>query len=1061
MKTLRTFLFLGICWLSAPTMAANNFTYSGPMINGAEDPVFVVAQTSNNVDLHIGHVSTDAEVVVNLLIDTYSGSGTYPLGDARGIFSILSSEQGYITETSYPQLGNFTGSVTIAEVVVGGSVNIQGTYSFDAAMIDSTDIENPVLIDTVFVSGTFCAVFNGVIGEVGRECCNVKLTEWTDNLSTPIDGSFIPLLDLGDAQVGMEADVKTFTVSNLRSAGACAVAETSFSIGSSEGNVINPSAPFSVTPAIGLYQVCPGDTKVFDVGFMPTQAGEFEDEIPLQFCDQTALDKKIILYGKGIGVDVKIKINRKEVDSGFLTSELIAKVDLGERYYVEVEVTNDTDADVVVELEFIRELGEFTTLLGNPPDGWELADVHTPPMRAPDGCQELDGEFFIPIQWTVDANSSEVVYECYGYHKWHWVPPLELKDIVSALGEEFVPDALEKIFPEENIDNEILAYGATSNAVEFVNAAHGLQVTYTLGVSPSLPEPINVIVELSPDGFRAFNWLWSVIAKELAAKLGGAAIKCAWVPGGAAAPPCVLTAVAAGALAIIAIDRRTAAYDPRDDFDVVANPRDLVVPTVDSMPQSLERDLAVKALRLAALSEAHVLSYTRYLGAVAADDEDASVAQFAATQSFDHEMTDLLREIAAEIAIIQPELTPPDAADVAAIQQYLSTNGLPSALTEIFTELGYTAGEIQLYTQEFVQAPDETFTTPIDAVDAFTLSSLVADATAQSTEISDDADVSDVSDISGDDIPDIAVLGDSASNGRNVRFFSGANGDPVFSTNYLNPAWTAVALDSVLDTDGDGATFDPSIALLARNPETEGSVVQVRRADTGAFVRDISFLNPAWDVVDVAVINDTNGDGVATDPSIGVLGFNPITDNIVVQIRQLSDGSLIGNRFYLNTAWQPLAIESIERPGSRSLVGVLARNPANGAVVVQSREVTTGSLQRNTFFLNPAWNPRDIAIIGDLNQDGVKDDPGLLVLAENPTTGNSVAQVRRVSNGQQVKNLYFLNIAWRTANVTTVSDLSGNMVEEAGVWAVNIGNGNSVVQILDYDNGSTTINIFP
>lgn len=326
---------------------------------------------------------------------------------------------------------------------------------------------------------------------------------------------------------------------------------------------------------------------------------------------------------------------------------------------------------------------------------------------------------------------------------------------------------------------------------------------------------------------------------------------------------------------------------------------------------------------------------------------------------------------------------------------------------------------------------------------------------------SSSTDITEVADISGDAIADIAMLAEVSPGEISVDYFSGGDGQRISSVAYLNSAWRGVSVATVSDTNGDGVALDPSVAVLAHNPATDNHVVQTRKAGTGEFVANIFFLNNNWDVIDLAVVDDTDGNGVPNDPSLAVLALHPTSLRIIVQLRRLSDGSLIGNRYFLNEAWSPVAVEGVVRTGANSLLSVLATNPSSRSIVVQSRFVDNGDLQRNTFFLNTAWVPRDIAVLNDLNGDAINDDPALLVLANNPNTDNNVVQARRVSTGQTLKNIFFLNTAWRADRATTLPDISGNLIEEIGIWAENPSNGNAVIQLKDYATGATTDNIFP
>ena len=321
-------------------------------------------------------------------------------------------------------------------------------------------------------------------------------------------------------------------------------------------------------------------------------------------------------------------------------------------------------------------------------------------------------------------------------------------------------------------------------------------------------------------------------------------------------------------------------------------------------------------------------------------------------------------------------------------------------------------------------------------------------------------DVVGTGDLNSDGWGDVAFLtnGDDAIG---VEYFSGATRQPIDSTDYLSSVWDGLALARVSDTNGDGVTTDPSMAVLAHNPSTGAHIVQTRRADNGQFIGDISFLNAGWRVLDLAVVDDTNGDGTPSDPSIAVLAVNPVTSKIIVQIRRLADGSLVGNRYYLNPAWAPVAVEAVERNRASPLLSVLAVNAGTGKTLVQARLLSDGSLHRNTVFLNTAWHGRDLAILEDTDGDAGSTDPSYLVLAVNPGTGKNVVQARGVSDGALEKNIFFLNTNWASLRVAGSEDISGNSIEDVGALARNPTTDNVVIQLKDYATVATTGNIFP
>ena len=324
------------------------------------------------------------------------------------------------------------------------------------------------------------------------------------------------------------------------------------------------------------------------------------------------------------------------------------------------------------------------------------------------------------------------------------------------------------------------------------------------------------------------------------------------------------------------------------------------------------------------------------------------------------------------------------------------------------------------------------------------------------------ADVTGVADISNDAVPDVAHL--TFKDQPKVRYYSGANRQRIKGVNYFGGAWTGVAAATVVDSNADGTADDPAVAVLAHKASAGKHEVEARRADNGALVNKIAFLGPSWEIIDVAVIDDKNGDGVTDDTLIAVLGYDPnkaFDQQIKVQVRRLSDGSAVANWFFFNGNWTPMALEGVNRMGQTPLLAVLASKPATGANVVQARKLSNGSVQRDTSFFNASWRARDVAIATDSNGDGTANDPAYLVLANHTETGRNKVQSRRVDDGTRLQNITMLGTNWDGSRVTGTGDISGNLYEEVGVLAEKKTDGTVAIQLKDYDDRTTTATIFP
>jgi hypothetical protein len=324
--------------------------------------------------------------------------------------------------------------------------------------------------------------------------------------------------------------------------------------------------------------------------------------------------------------------------------------------------------------------------------------------------------------------------------------------------------------------------------------------------------------------------------------------------------------------------------------------------------------------------------------------------------------------------------------------------------------------------------------------------------------------VTGVTDMSGDAVPDLALL---AFKGQpKVRYFSGESREAIKSVKYFSNSWWPVAAATVTDSNSNGVADDPAVAVLGvklAGENSDNNAVEVRRADTGAQINKITFLNDNWLALDVAVINDLNSDGVTGDTGIAVLGLNPERGDewIKVQVRKLDDGALVANWFFLNANWVPLGLEAVDRLGQPALLAVLATKPNTGSNTVQARKLNNGAVQRDTTFWDPNWLARDVTILKDSNGDGNANDPGSIVHAVNKADNRNKVQGKQVSDGVNLKSMGVMSDVWYVDRITTTGDLSGNQVEEVGVLGEKSADGTVSIQFKDYEDKTVTKTISP
>lgn len=325
-------------------------------------------------------------------------------------------------------------------------------------------------------------------------------------------------------------------------------------------------------------------------------------------------------------------------------------------------------------------------------------------------------------------------------------------------------------------------------------------------------------------------------------------------------------------------------------------------------------------------------------------------------------------------------------------------------------------------------------------------------------------DVTALPDVTSDMIPDVAAHVGNYTNQPQINIFSGADRSLYNKVKYLSSKWRGIAVGTVRDANQDGNANDPALTLLADHKVSGKVKIQTRRADNDAPIKTTEYRSPSWRAVDVAVIDDTNGDGNTNDTAVAVLLQHKTTREISVQIRDLDSGLLIKNISSLNAKWIPRGIAVVDRSAQGNLsplIGVLAEHRSNGKRRVESRLVSDGSLHRRIDFLNATHAVKDVTVSLDANGDGIFTDPVYQVLAMRDTDRLPRVQSRFSSNGALDKTIQVLNSKWEPFRIDSALDMNGNLSQEIAVAVRKRADNMRRIHVKDYDTKGKIINIDP
>jgi hypothetical protein len=262
---------------------------------------------------------------------------------------------------------------------------------------------------------------------------------------------------------------------------------------------------------------------------------------------------------------------------------------------------------------------------------------------------------------------------------------------------------------------------------------------------------------------------------------------------------------------------------------------------------------------------------------------------------------------------------------------------------------------------------------------------------------------------------------------------------------YFNQNWVPSALAYVPDAAGPGAS---AFAVLAKNSLDNRVSVQLRRISDGSLINTLLVFRDIWDEIDLGSIDDISGNN---RPEIMVVGQSD-AGRIVTVIMDAATGQVINRVSYFGAASTPKAITSIASIGGSAAPELpLLAAKGNGRNTVQVRDATTDAVISSVYFFNTFWRSMDIGGLGDVNGNSAAD---MVVFARHKTKGTIQGDVRDAATGALITNVKFLGPLWKPHAFAVFPDITGNGIQELGVVAEN-DNGDIKVQLRDASTGVT------
>ena len=286
---------------------------------------------------------------------------------------------------------------------------------------------------------------------------------------------------------------------------------------------------------------------------------------------------------------------------------------------------------------------------------------------------------------------------------WHWIsqdnpvtPDSLIQGLQGALGpESLLADWVKGILDTGKAVDQISSYlSAEPEAqelftVEAQDASGLVKQTGLQDVTLTVPQPLlNDYAWFMLSDTKASGYMGAALASAKKGHLGATTVF--------------------AALSVIEFDIARNEYDqaidPTDpNYTQLASPVPISLPALESLPDSPYKDIVQAAISVQADEVAQATSLNRAEGAAQVGDSYWQAQQLGAAAEFAAQASVLEDEISAEFAVVQSDVAADLAAYSGQVVSDLQSNGLPQPVTDVLSQAGWTADEINAYRQTLIQ----------------------------------------------------------------------------------------------------------------------------------------------------------------------------------------------------------------------------------------------------------------------------------------------------------------------------------------------------------------------
>jgi parallel beta-helix repeat protein len=154
-----------------------------------------------------------------------------------------------------------------------------------------------------------------------------------------------------------------------------------------------------------------------------------------------------------------------------------------------------------------------------------------------------------------------------------------------------------------------------------------------------------------------------------------------------------------------------AAVDPNESYTEIFEPQTIAVPEVDTLPEGMEKRMALAALDFAALEQAYEQSYIRYDAARLADANEYMEMQLGAALKYKAMAAEKLNEMQFLTAVVTENMPTLTDNDINNFRETISRDGLPKIHEDVLEQMGLASEKLSIR-QVILDVTDPTKITP-------------------------------------------------------------------------------------------------------------------------------------------------------------------------------------------------------------------------------------------------------------------------------------------------------------------------------------------------------------